>query len=219
MPPSKRKRYCSVPGCGLPTNSSRSKYCARHYRAYYTYGHPEGDCLLVGELRPYLKVAEQIINDNTDHPEVARVLGWIQRFLDVGEYMTKKEARTHSQDVRRWLGILQSEEIQPRQILAVILAARLYHYARPSRFKDIKHYRHTVIHRVLKLARGHEKGDIRFKTREFLSQHLLRPLFNYCTTLSRLHYRDWEDTDQTMMEKAKSYHGFNFLPTATDLPQ
>ena len=218
MPPSKRIRYCPVPGCGLRTNSFRSQYCQRHARLYREYGHPEGDQLMLHELKPYLRTTGQIIRDNLDHPDIQHVLGWIQRFLDQGEYMLSQDAKTTGQDTRRWLGILQAEEITPQAILEMILAAGFMFHQRPHRFKDIRHYRHTVIHRVLKLARGYQKGSIRPATRELLSLRLLNPLFDYCRTLARLHYREWEDTDLTMLEKAKSYNGFDFLPTANNLP-
>ena len=219
MPPNKRIRYCPVPGCGQRTNSSQSQYCPRHARNRDSYGHPEGDCLYLGELTPYLRTANQIIEDNLEHPDIVAWMEWIQRFLDLGEYMTKREAKHPSQDVRRWLGILQAEKITPQQILEMILAASLMKHERPYRFRDLRHFLMSVTHRVLKLARGHEKGRIKTPTRKLLSERLIIPLHAKCTTLTRLHYRDWEDNDVTMLEKAKSFNGFDFLPNSNTLPE
>lgn len=218
MPPSKRIRYCPVPGCGLRTNSFRSQYCARHKRLLYAYGHPEGDALQMHELRVYLSTASKIIKDNLEHPDIVKVLVWIESFIERGEFMLRQDAKSPEQDTRRWLAVLQREEITPQAIFEMILAAYLLRYQRPARFRDIKHFRHVVLNRVLRLARGQQKAAIKYLTREYFGQAMIKPLFNYCTTLAKLHYRDWQDTDLTMLEKAKSYNGFDFLPTTNNLP-
>lgn len=79
-PAPQRYAECAVQGCTRCPRSF-SRFCTDHARRFHRTRDPNGRAVRVGELKPYLQLAEEYLQRNASHPAVVAAEAFLQTNL------------------------------------------------------------------------------------------------------------------------------------------
>jgi len=123
LPRPERQRYakCAAEGCnGHPRSFSR--FCTLHARNYHRTRDPNGRAVRVGEIKPYVALAEEFLGRNANHPAVVAA----EEFLAANLADT-----TFPGGVRQQLQRLRIDGATPHAMLATFLGVWGLGFYRP----------------------------------------------------------------------------------------
>lgn len=103
---------CAVQGCDRCPRAF-SRYCTIHARNFHRTRDPNGRAVRIRELKPYLKLADEYLKRNAQHPAVLAA----EEFLRVN--LTDS---TMPSDIRKQLQRLSRDGAEPRDMLVNFLA-------------------------------------------------------------------------------------------------
>ncbi len=139
-------RVCGTAGCLMPARRIGSR-CLRHDRALRRDGHESTGAVGIRELGPWIKYCRVWIDGQhaAGHRGVIAACNWI-----AGQAATAQPpASLHKGAApwsrwQAWLARFHREGLDPRQVIAVCVAAHLHRLEFPRRWPDQRHFLHNL---------------------------------------------------------------------------
>lgn len=173
------RRTCDVPGC-FRTVQKWGRYCDAHDDRCQRTGDPRGHTVTKGELAPCLSSVYRFLDENGDHPAIKGAYDVLDRLLQSAQpRRVWSGSKSAWERTNNWLVHLRESHVEPKDMMATLVAIFLYQELSPEAFRSDKHFRHQMVVRLLRLAPTrrdpftHRRKDrITVGVRDFLSERL-----------------------------------------------
>jgi len=103
-----------------------SRFCSKHLKAITVHGHTSGRAIRAHELRPYRRLAADLLKTYRDRQDTSAALRWLQKMLDV---LPEDEAGVE-------LARLKSAGVTPEEMFCAALSIWAFHRDRPRSLPD-----------------------------------------------------------------------------------